>query len=171
MPAAHATSASACQTSLSGAYQTPHLIVPISSEHPNESFGTQYNGQINSTVSTIFNFDIPQSYEGKQCSIIFLLPNKDELKTSSYDFNGSGSLRSTELSAAANTKTSYNIAPPAKKDLGSVEIHEGNSYVIATGDCQAGTTQSVELSSKDGLSLSFFEDYNPSALGLFITSC
>lgn len=171
VPATHATSGSACQTTLSGAYQTPHLIVPISSEHPEQSYGTQYNGQMNSTVSTIFNFDIPESYEGRQCSLIFLLPAKKDLTTSSYDFNDSGSLGCTELNSAANTKTSWENAPSAKKDLGSIELQSGNSYVIATAECQAGTTQSYELSSKGGLSLSFFEDYNPSALGLFITSC
>jgi hypothetical protein len=147
------------------------LIVPISSEHPDWAYGTSYNGQINSTTSTIFNFDMPQEYKGKQCSLIFLFPNKKDLETSSYEFSGSGSLDVTALSSAANQKTSWSNAPSVKKDLGSIAIQPGNSYVVATGDCQAGTTQSVELSSKGGLSLDFFEDWNPSPLGLFITSC
>jgi len=170
-PATPAAHGSACQTSLTGAYQTPHLIVPISSEHPDWAYGTSYNGQINSTTSTIFNFDMPQEYKGKQCSLIFLFPNKKDLETSSYEFSGSGSLDVTALSSAANQKTSWSNAPSVKKDLGSIAIQPGNSYVVATGDCQAGTTQSVELSSKGGLSLDFFEDWNPSPLGLFITSC
>jgi hypothetical protein len=170
-PAGSAASGSACQTSLVGAYETPHLIVPISSEHPNEAYGTSYNGEINSTVSSIFNFDIPQDYKGKQCSIVFLFPKKQDLTTASYDFNGSGSLSCAELSGPVNQKTSYSNAPSVKKDLGSVALQPGNSYVIATGECQAGTTQSIELSSMNGLSLSFFEDYNPSPLGLYITSC
>lgn len=170
-PATPAAHGSACQTSLTGAYQTPHLIVPISSEHPDWAYGTSYNGQINSTTSTIFNFDMPQEYKGKQCSLIFLFPNKKDLETSSYEFSGSGSLDVTALSSAANQKTSWSNAPSVKKDLGSIAIQPGNSYVVATGDCQAGTTQSIELSSKGGLSLNFFEDWNPSPLGLFITSC
>lgn len=170
-PATSAANGSACPTSLTGAYQTPHLIVPISSEHPDWAYGTSYNGQINSTTSTIFNFDMPQEYKGKQCSLIFLFPNKKDLETSSYEFGGSGSLDVTALSSAANQKTSWSNAPSVKKDLGSIAIQPGNSYVVATGDCQAGTTQSIELSSKGGLSLNFFEDWNPSPLGLFITSC
>jgi hypothetical protein len=170
-PATPAAHGSACQTSLTGAYQTPHLIVPISSEHPDWAYGTSYNGQINSTTSTIFNFDIPQGYKGKQCSLVFLFPNKKDLETSSYDFSGSGSLDFTALSTAASQKTSWSNAPSVKKDLGNIAIQPGNSYVVATGDCQAGTTQSIELSSKGGLSLNFFEDYNPSSLGLYITSC
>jgi hypothetical protein len=170
-PATPAAHGSACPTSLTGAYQTPHLIVPISSEHPDWAYGTSYNGQINSTTSTIFNFDMPQDYKGKQCSLVFLFPNKKDLETSSYEFGGSGSLDFTALSTAASQKTSWSNAPSVKTDLGSIAIQPGNSYVVATGDCQAGTTQSIELSSKDGLSLNFFEDYNPSPLGLFITSC
>lgn len=170
-PATPVAHGSACPTSLTGAYQTPHLIVPISSEHPDWAYGTSYNGQINSTTSTIFNFDIPQDYKGKQCSIVFLFPSKKDLETSSYEFGGSGSLDVTELSTAASQKTSWSNAPSVKKDLGSIALQSGNSYVVATSDCQAGTTQSIELSSKGGLSLNFFEDYNPSPLGLYITSC
>jgi hypothetical protein len=114
---------------------------------------------------------MPQDYKGKQCSLIFLFPNKKDLETSSYDFSGSGSLDFTALSTAASQKTSWSNAPAVKMDLGSIAIQPGNSYVVATGDCQAGTTQSIELSSKGGLSLNFFEDYNPSPLGLYITSC
>jgi hypothetical protein len=147
------------------------LIVPISSEHPDQAYGTSYNGQINSTVSTIFNFDIPKEYNGKQCSIVFLFPNKQDLQTAGYTFGGSGNLGCAELSSAASQKTSWSNAPAVKKDLGNIALQPGNSYVVATGDCQAGSTQSIELSSKDGLSLNFFEDYNPSPLGLYITSC
>lgn len=164
-------SGSACQTALSGAYQTPHLIVPVSSDQPDEAFGTNYNGQINQTTSTIFNFDIPQDYEGKQCSIIFLFPKKEDLETSDYDFGGSGSLGCSELSSAADEQTSYSNAPSVDNDLGTIDLKTGNSYVVATQDCKAGTTQSIELSSKNGLDLNFFEDWNPSPLGLYITSC
>lgn len=164
-------SGSACQTDLSGAYQTPHLIVPVSSDQPDEAFGTNYNGQINETTSTIFNFDIPQDYEGKQCSIIFLFPKKEDLETSDYEFGGSGSLGCSELSSAADEQTSYSNAPSVDSDLGTIDLKTGNSYVVATQDCKAGTTQSIELSSKNGLDLNFFEDWNPSPLGLYITSC
>jgi hypothetical protein len=145
--------------------------VPVSSEQPDQAYGTSYNGQINSTTSTIFNFDIPQDYEGKQCSIIFLFPQKEDLETSNYDFSGSGSLSCSELSDTASQQTSYSSAPSVKSDLGTIDLQPGNSYVVATQDCQAGSTQSIELSSENGLSLNFFEDWNPSPLGLFITSC
>jgi len=171
-PAAGQASGSACQTSLSGSYQTPHAIIPCSSEHKDTAYGTSYNGQINSTTSTIFNFDIPYSYEGKQCTILFLFPEKKDLQTSDYTFSGSGSISFSQLSSAASiAKTSYSNAPSVGKDLGSIEIMPGNSYVVANEMCKAGTTESIELSSEGGLALNFFEDWNPASLGLYITAC
>jgi hypothetical protein len=147
------------------------LIVPISSEKPDVAEGTSYFGEVSSTTSTIFNFDVPAEYAGKQCSLVFLFPEKKDLTTADYTMSGSGSLGCSELSSIADQKTSYSSAPSVAKHLGDVAIQPGNSYVVATGDCKAGTTQSIELSSQGGLSLHFFQDYNPSPLGLFMTSC
>lgn len=170
--AASATaSGSACQTSLTGAYQTPHLIVPVSSSQPDQAYGTSYNGVANSTTSTIFNFDIPASYAGKQCSVVFLFPEKKDLTTSDYTFSGSGSLEFSELSSPAKQSTTYSNAPASKKELSQISIMPGNSYVVATMDCPAGEVETIEIEAEGGLSLEFFEDYNPSPLGLYITSC
>jgi hypothetical protein len=162
---------SACQTSLTGAYQTPHLIVPISSTDSNQAYGTSYNGQVNATTSTIFNFDIPQSYSDRTCSIIFLFPKQSQLETSSYTFSGSGSIKFSELSNAASQQTTWSNCPIVSKDLNTIAIQSGNSYVVSTGSCKAGMTESIMMSSEGGLSLDFFEDWNPSSLGLYITSC
>ncbi|KAH9832760.1 GPI anchored cell wall protein [Teratosphaeria destructans] len=161
----------ACQTSLTGAYQTPHLIVPVSSDYPKTSYGTSYQGIINSTTSTIFNFDIPQSYAGKSCSIIFLFPRHDQLETSAYTFSGSGKLGFSKLSSAASQQTTEDTVPSVADKFDSIAIEPGNSYVVTTESCRAGTTESIELTSEGGLSLDFFEDWNPSSLGLYITSC
>jgi hypothetical protein len=170
-PASPPAVGSACQTALTGAYQTPHLVLPISSEKPDVPQGTSYFGEVSSTTSTIFNFDIPAEYAGKQCTLVFMFPEKKDLTTSDYTMSGSGSLGCSELSSVASQSTSYSNAPSVAKDLGDVAVQPGNSYVVATGDCKAGTTQSIELSSKGGLALHFFQDYNPSPLGLFMTSC
>ncbi|USW55103.1 Putative ubiquitin 3 binding protein But2 [Septoria linicola] len=175
-PAASATkptspSGSACQTELSGAYQTPHLIVPISKEQPDKAYGTQYNATISSDKSTIFNFDIPADYSGKSCSVVFLFPEQKDLETSAYTFSGSGEIVFSELSSAATEMTSANTCPSKKSDLGTVAAQPGNSYAISTASCEAGKTISIEASSKDGLSLEFFEDWNPSPIGVYVTSC
>lgn len=119
----------------------------------------------------MFNFDIPESYAGKQCSIIFLFPEQSQLETSSYEFSGSGSIDFCELSGVASLQTSESNLPSCKTDLGSISVQPGNSYVVSTGACAAGQMESIEASSSGGLALEFFEDWNPSPIGLFITSC
>jgi hypothetical protein len=144
---------------LTGAYQTPHLIVPVSSESPDSSYGTSYNGQINRTASTIFNFDIPRDYEGKQCSIIFLLPEKSQLEASDYMVSDSGSLHFEQLSSAASEQISYSSVPNVDSQLGTIKaVKPDNSYIIGTQSCLAGQTESIEVSSGGDLALNFFED-------------
>jgi len=166
-----APSQGACPAALTGAYETPHLIVPVNSAQPDKAYGTQYNATVSPEECTIFNFDIPSSYSGKQCSTVFLFPEQSQLETSAYTFSGSGELVFSELSKVADQQTTWNTCPSKKSELGSVAIKPGNSYTVASGSCAAGTTQSIEVCSSNGLSLEFFEDYNPSPLGLYITSC
>ncbi|KAK4506212.1 hypothetical protein PRZ48_004177 [Zasmidium cellare] len=152
-------SSSACQTALTGAYQTPHLIVPVSSSQPDHAYGTQYNATITSKECTIFNFDIPTGYSGKSCSVVFLFPEQSQLQTSSFDLSGTGSLVFSSLTSAANQQTTWNNAPAKKQQLGSVSPVPGNSYAISTGQCSPFTTQSIEVCGTGSLSLSFFEDW------------
>lgn len=170
--ASASASASGCPANLSGDYQYPHLIVPVSSSSPDTAYGTQYNGSITPEMSTIFNFDIPQSYAGKSCSLVFLFPELSALETSSYSFNGEGGIVSHVLSSAANATTTYNTAGKEVLENGSIaSLQSGNSYTISSDSCPAGTTVTFELSSTGGLDLEFFEDYNPSPLGLYVVAC
>ena len=165
-------SGSACATTLqSGAYQTPHLIVPVNKNSPSTSYGTQYDASINQENSTIFQFDIPQSYAGKQCSLVFLWPKQSQLETSSFTTSGSGGLTFGQCSAQTTASTTYQSAGDCKT-VGSISnAAAGNSYVVASGPCAAGQSVSYEASATGSLSLSFFEDWNPSPIGAFITSC
>lgn len=84
--------------------------------------------------------------------------------------------------------TTYNNAPKVQNNLDTIAVQPGNSYIVWTGACAAGTTQSIAASSAGSLSLEYFEDWyvnrpaftsiganllhrNPSPIGLFITSC
>ncbi|PQE09939.1 GPI anchored cell wall protein [Rutstroemia sp. NJR-2017a BVV2] len=165
-------SSSSCPTNLNGEYQYPHLIVPISSASPSTAYGTSYDGVVNSTVSSIFNFDIPSSYTGT-CSLVFLFPTQDQLETSSYTFSGNGDVDFAQLSTIATQSTTYDSVGSVEKDFGTFTVTPGSSTVISTFACPAGETVSYELS--EGASgttdLWFFEDYNPSPIGLYITTC
>lgn len=164
--------ASGCPADINGAYQYPHLIVPVDAANPNKAYGTQYNGTVNSKVSTIFNFDIPASYAGKTCSTVFLFPQLNQLETSSYSFNDMGGFTIAVLNGVANESTTYANAPAVAKQIGSVPaLKRGSSYTLSQDACPAGTRVSFEVTSTGGLDLSFFEDYNPSPLGLYVRAC
>ena len=71
----------------------------------------------------------------------------------------------------ATQSTDYANAPGVKTDYGVTTVAPGNSYNIATFDCPAGTAVSFELKASGDTSLTYFQDYNPSPIGLYITTC
>jgi len=77
----------------------------------------------------------------------------------------------SKLSGVASESTSYNNAPSVAQDLGTITISPGNSYVVSTFACPAGKTIAYEMKNAGSTYLNFFEDWNPSPLGLFITTC
>lgn len=179
-PAAPAPSASstgsgaagACSASLSGTYEYPHLMVTVDKNKPDSALGTGYNGTFSSTVSTLYSFDIPPSDAGKTCSLVFLLPNLQDLQTSSYTLSGSGGIDVKGLQSPADEGTTYNNIPATSGEVGSVpNVASGNSYTIASGPCASGQRIGYEVSATGGLDLNYFQDYNPSPLGLYITVC
>ena len=159
-----------CPTTLSGEYQYPHLIVPVSKSNKDTAYGTSYNGKITSDISTIFNFDIPSSYTGT-CSLVFLFPEQSQLETSSFTFSGNGEFDFTQLSSVATQSTTYATQGGVKTDFGVKTATPGSSVVVSTFACPAGQAVSYEISSASGSSLEYFQDYNPSPIGLYITTC
>ncbi|KAJ5492491.1 hypothetical protein N7453_010588 [Penicillium expansum] len=171
-PSATESSSSSCPTTLTtGSYEFPHLIVPVDSSSPDTAAGTSYNGTVSSTISSAFNFDIPSSDSGKTCSLVFLFPELQDLETSSYSFSGDGKIDFAKLSSAVDKSTTFNNLPSVAQDLGEITVSPGNSYVISTFSCPAGETVAYEMKNSGSTDLNFFEDYNPSPLGLYITTC
>ncbi|KZF26270.1 hypothetical protein L228DRAFT_264689 [Xylona heveae TC161] len=160
-----------CPADLSGTFEFPHLIVPIDKSNPDKAYGTSYNGEVTPTISSIFNFDIPASDSGKTCTLVFLFPKQSDLQTSSFTFSGSGQIDFSSLATTATQQTTYNNAPKVSKDLGVFTVSPGNSYTISTFSCPANTAISFELSTSSDTNLNYFQDYNPSPIGLYITVC
>lgn len=169
------SSAGSCPAALSGDFQYPHLIIPVDKSQPDTAFGTSFNGQFSPTVSSIFNFDLPASYQGRTCDLVFLFPTRDSLHNSNYTLSSTGGIEVTRLSGTATSATTYNNQPPVNVTVGSVpDLQPGNSYDIApsgTGKCFFGTRVSYKVSATGSLSLDYFQDYNPAAIGLYITVC
>jgi hypothetical protein len=160
-----------CPADLNGNYQYPHLIVPVSSSSPSSAMGTSYNGKVDKSTCSIFNFDIPASYSGKKCSVLFLFPAQKDLTTSSYTVSGSGQCSFSQLSKPADQSTSWSNKPSMMSAMASMSIAPGNSYVIASGACAAGQTVSYQMCSSGDFSLNYFQDYNPSPIGMYVRQC
>ena len=162
---------SSCPANLNGNYEFPHLIIPVDKSKPNYAPGTSYFGEVSSTISSIFNFDIPSSDAGKKCSLVFLFPLQSQLQTSSFTFSGTGGIDFKWLSQAATQATTYNNQPGVKQDLGAKTVSPGHSYVIDTFACPAGQAIAFEMSAVGDTCLRYFQDYNPAPIGLYITTC
>ncbi|KAI1870290.1 uncharacterized protein JN550_005218 [Neoarthrinium moseri] len=155
-----------------GEFNLPALIIPIDSTSPNVANGTSFYGDVSSTRSTIFNFNIPSTDEGKTCNLIFLFPEQSTLETSSYTFSGSGVLDFSKLSSTADKGTTDANAPSVASYIGQFTVSPGNAYDISSFACPAGGALSVKIAdgSSGDTSLRFFQDYNPCPIGLFITT-
>lgn len=161
-----------CSTVLSGEYQYPHLIVGVDNNHPGTALGNDYDAHVSSTISSVFNFDIPTSYEGATCSLVFLFPQRDQLTTSNYTLSGAGGLKFIRLQSPATEQTTFATIPTASKTVGVVdELFADNSYLVASGPCFAGERVGYEVSATGSLDLEFFQDSNQPAIGLYITAC
>ena len=172
LPAASGVSPSGCPASLSGNFEFPHLIVPVDKTKPDQSLGTSYNGTVSSTISSIFNFDIPASDAGKTCTLVFYLPEQSQLTTSAFSLSGSGGFDVARLSSPATEETTYNTVPSVALDLGGPSsVTPGNEYVIFSRSCAAGEKVGYEVTATGSLDLNYFQDSTPLPIGLFITVC
>ncbi|KAK7518290.1 ubiquitin 3 binding protein But2 C-terminal domain-containing protein [Phyllosticta citriasiana] len=171
-----ATPANACPTDLAGDFQYPHLIVPVNSSAPSTAYGTQYNGTLSSTTCTTYNFDIPTNYSSSAtCTLEFLFPHQDELETSAFEFSAGssddGTVEFSRLSAPVDQSTAWDSVPDVQNVYGEWAVRPGNGYVVASAACTPGQTFGVKACSKGGLELNYFQDWNPSPIGLFVRSC
>lgn len=161
-----------CPTNLSGSYQFPHLIVEVDKNQPAIALGNSYNVHISPTVSSLINFDIPPSYEGKTCSLVFLFPERAQLTTSNYTFSGHGGIAVTQLQSPAVEQTTYNTVPATANDIRTLaDLQAGNSYVMASGACSAGQRVGYDVRAVGTLDLEFFQTSNEPPIGLYITAC
>jgi hypothetical protein len=81
-----------------------------------------------------------------------------------------GGLDFALLNGVAGPLTTYDTTPPVATDYGKTMVLPGNNYTIATFPCQSGTT-SYTVSSVGNVELDYFQDSDPSPIGLYIVPC
>lgn len=173
------SAAATCPTALSNstAAQSPNLIVPISS-NVTTAYQSSTLASINPTNSTLFNFDIPSTLSGQTCALLFLFPFSSDLADdATYQYSGieeevgeDGGLDFALLDSAVVSGVTFATAPAVKQDFGKTQVLPGNGYVISQFDCVPGTL-SYKVSSVGAVTLNFYQDSNPSAVGLYVVPC
>ncbi|EFW15093.1 hypothetical protein D8B26_004557 [Coccidioides posadasii str. Silveira] len=162
---------SICGTQLTDNFEFPHLIVPVNSSAPDTALGTSFNGQVSSTISSLFNFDIPAGGELKTCSLVFHFPSTMQHPSNYYTFEGDGNIRFGKLETPAQVTSTFNNAPPVREDYGSFAMQPGNAYSIANFQCPMGEKIAFQMSNAGSTVLSYFQNYGDPPFGLFITRC
>ncbi|OAG37355.1 hypothetical protein AYO21_08432 [Fonsecaea monophora] len=156
-------------------FEFPHLMIPISSTNPNTAYPNTNTPYVTAAdIEMIFNFDIPTSRKGQTCTMEFLLPNKTELSTSSFEVTGLIGSYVFSLSVlgggAVEGNTTYNNQPLQANPHGlpkTMHMEPGHAYAIASTICVPGKI-GITMSSPDS-SLTWFQDWNQCAIGLYIT--
>ena len=132
---------------VSGSYEYPHLI-EINGQNG-------YFGRVDSSSNTSITFDIPASDAGKNCDTYFALPAKADLETSDYT-----------LSLADGVKVGVEMTGVGKVADFIPAVNQ--KFGIYSSKCPAGQQIKYNMFAEGGLSLSWFNDYNPCPLGMFV---
>ncbi|KAI1377984.1 ubiquitin 3 binding protein But2 C-terminal domain-containing protein [Hypoxylon crocopeplum] len=156
-----------------GQFEYPHYITKISQHEPDRSFGPQFNGLITpNDISSVFSFDVPASRVDANCTLEFLFPHQDQLKTSKFTYDGPGSFSFTGYLAGScpGPETTFNnqptpgIFPP----FPPIHMEPGYAYTIDVGPCTfaAGTCVAGMTSSND-TTFEFFQDSDDCPIGIY----
>lgn len=150
--------------------QFPHLIIHIDSAKPDKSYGNFMNGTMTSTISSMYNFDVPSSAAGKTCTLEFMFPTYDQLETSSYAISGDGKAEFYTLTKPAAKDDTFNHSPASDKYLGEYSLTPGSASTVGSMACPAGQTVGIWMVSATGSSLNYFQDSNPCRKSLHLTA-
>ncbi|KAI7774069.1 hypothetical protein LA080_009306 [Diaporthe eres] len=154
-----------------GEFEFPHYITQISASQPDKAFGVQYNGVFTpNDISSIFSFDIPASRTDANCTLQFIFPKLEDLKTSSFSYSGGGNFVFEGYNAGScpGPATTYNNqpAPGPYPAFPPVHMEPGFVYTLETGPCfvGAGTCVAGKTSTND-TTFSYFQDMGNADIG------
>lgn len=158
-------------------WESPHLIVPVDSAHPNTAYGRSTFGEASATISSVFSFSIPAEDDVKTCTLVFLFPDRhDEINDakSSSNVTGSGEVEFSRLDGQSTVDaktTTQNSVSDVVHSYKKLTVARGNAYEIEKFACAGGQDVAVEMSSVPGskTELRFLQDADSECpLGLYI---
>ncbi|KAI1645227.1 ubiquitin 3 binding protein But2 C-terminal domain-containing protein [Daldinia loculata] len=156
-----------------GEFESPSYITQVSQWEPDRAFGPQRIGLITpNDISSIFNFDIPESRADANCTLEFLFPRRNQLSSSSFIYEGDGSFLFTGYLAGScpGPETTFNNQPTPGTFPAFPPIHmePGYAYTIDVGPCMfsAGTCVAGMTSSND-TTFKFLPNTNDCPIGIY----
>ncbi|KAK2741227.1 hypothetical protein FQN57_005689 [Myotisia sp. PD_48] len=155
-----------CPVNINGDHEFPHLIIPINSSAPDSAPGTSYLGEASSTISSLFNFDIGPQKNLDRCTLIFLMPNKEEWPLDRYIFQGDGLVSFGRLERPADKDTTFRNAPRVSVELARPTLAVGTNYRITSFPCPLGERIGFKLSSLGSTHIRFFQNARPPSFSL-----
>lgn len=158
-----------------GQFEFPHYITQISKSQPDKSFGPQYNGVFTpNDLATIFSFDVPASRSDANCTMEFLFPAQNQLRTSSFSYSGGGSFFFTgyQPGSCPGPQTTWNNQPKAGPfpPFPAIHMEPGYAYTIDVGPCFVGAGTCVAgMTWSNDTNFNYFQDYDECPIGLYTT--
>ncbi|KAI1634315.1 ubiquitin 3 binding protein But2 C-terminal domain-containing protein [Biscogniauxia mediterranea] len=156
-----------------GQHEFPHYMTQVSQSEPNLAFGPQYNGIFTpNDVSTVFSFDIPASRANANCTLEFIFPHQDQLKTSSFEYEGPGTFffKGYNPGSCPGPQTTYNNQPATSPfpPFPPIHMEPGFSYTIDVGPCSVGAGSCVAgMTSTNDTYFSYFQDMDSCPIGIY----
>jgi glucan endo-1,3-beta-D-glucosidase len=154
---------------LRGAFEAPHLIVPIDKANPTRVVENSYIAKLSLAFSTVFVFDVCPEYQGKLCNLVFFMPPAFKFQDlSPVIMRSPGGISVSRLSDGVAV-SDINASHVGISVLLSVvtSIQPNNQYAIVSMPCEAGQRVAYQVDSVGGLNMDFFQMTSP-ALGLFM---
>ena len=158
-----------------GEFEFPHYITQISKANPDKAYGPQYNGVFTpNDVASIFSFDVPASRADANCTLEFLFPKQQQLKTSSYTYSGGGSFffKGYNPGSCPGSQTTWNNqpAPGPFPDFPPIHMEPGFAYTIDVGPCFVGAGTCVAgMTYTNDTHFEFFQDQDECPIGIYTT--
>ncbi|KAI3325823.1 GPI anchored cell wall protein [Xylariaceae sp. AK1471] len=158
-----------------GQFEFPHYITQISAKQPDKAFGPKYTAQFTpNDISSIFSFDVPASRADANCTLEFLFPRREQLRTSSFAYKGAGTFFFTGYNPGScpGPETTFNNqpAPGPFPAFPPIHMEPGYAYTIDVGPCFVGAGTCVAgMTSTNDTHFSYFQDSDECPIGIYTT--
>jgi glucan endo-1,3-beta-D-glucosidase len=154
---------------LRGAFEAPHLIIPIDKGDPTKVVSNGYTALLSPTVSTVFVFDVAPEQQDKICNLVFFVPPAlpfQDLAPVKIRSPGGISVSRLDNHPASQDISASNVGSAAPFGT-APSVQFANQYNVGSAPCEAGQRVAYQVDSTKGLTMDFFQMTSP-PLGLFM---